>query len=47
MGVGENKYAKYGEKFISVIDECAERYPELLQNRPEINQNGKIIKVRK
>ena len=47
MGVGENKYAKYGEKFISVIDECVERYPELLQNRSEINQNEKITKGRK
>ncbi len=34
MGVGENKYAKYGEKFIRVIDECVGKYPELLQNKP-------------
>lgn len=32
-GVGENKYAKYGERFLSVIMECVDEYPELAQNR--------------
>ena len=47
MGVGENKYAKYGEKFISVIDECVEKYPELLQNRPLVNIDEEPVKRRK
>ena len=38
-GVGENKYVKYGERFLIVIEECAEDYPELIQNKKEINQN--------
>lgn len=32
-GVGENKYNKYGERFLAVIEECAGNYPELLQNK--------------
>lgn len=34
-GVGENKYIKYGERFLSVIEECTEVYPELLQDKSE------------
>lgn len=29
-GVGENKYMKYGERFLSLIEECVEEYPELI-----------------
>jgi len=28
-GVGENKYAKYGKRFIRKIEECIASYPEL------------------
>ena len=38
-GVGENKYMKYGERFLSIIEECAEDYPELIQNKTEISQS--------
>lgn len=31
-GVGENKYAKYGERFLAVIVECAGKYPELIRD---------------
>lgn len=31
-GVGENKYAKYGERFLAVIAECAGKYPELIRD---------------
>ena len=31
-GVGENKYMKYGERFLSKIEECTKEYPELIQN---------------
>ena len=37
-GVGENKYAKYGERFLSKIEECTEDYPELLQNKEEADR---------
>lgn len=37
-GVGENKYYKYGERFLTVIEECAEIYPELIQNKAYFNQ---------
>lgn len=37
-GVGENKYNKYGERFLTVIDECTEIYPELIQNKADFNQ---------
>ena len=47
MGVGENKYAKYGEKFIRVIDECVEKYPELLQNKPLVNRVEEPVKKRR
>lgn len=32
-GVGENKYLKYGERFLAVIKECAQEYPGLLQDK--------------
>lgn len=32
-GVGENKFAKYGERFIELIEKCANDYPELLDNK--------------
>ncbi len=32
-GVGENKYNKYGERFLAIIEECAGNYPELIQNK--------------
>lgn len=38
-GVGEYKYAKYGERFIAVIEECAEAYPELIHNKTESGQS--------
>ncbi len=30
-GVGENKFSKYGERFLAVIEECVGVYPELRQ----------------
>ena len=38
-GVGENKYAKYGERFLSRIEECTKEYPELLQNKMEVDRH--------
>lgn len=32
-GVGENKYAKYGERFLAVVDTCVKDYPELIHHR--------------
>lgn len=32
-GVGENKFAKYGERFISVIEDYVRDCPELIQNK--------------
>ena len=32
-GVGENKFSKYGESFLSVVEKCAGEYPELLINK--------------
>lgn len=32
-GVGDNKYAKYGERFMAVITSMVEEYPELLKNK--------------
>ena len=37
-GVGENKYVKYGDRFLSVIEKCIENYPELIQNKKEASQ---------
>ncbi len=34
-GVGENKFSKYGEKFLSVVEKCAGEYPELLTNKAD------------
>lgn len=36
-GVGENKYLKYGERFLAVITECTEEYPELIQDKADLN----------
>ncbi len=38
-GVGENKYRKYGRRFLFVIEECVEEYPELIQNKADIWEN--------
>ncbi len=38
LGVGANKYNKYGERFLAVIDEFTKRYPELIKNKPGLNQ---------
>lgn len=32
-GVGEHKYLKYGARFLDVIAECTERYPELVREK--------------
>lgn len=37
-GVGENKYNKYGERFIDVINDCIEVYPELAKSKIINNQ---------
>lgn len=37
-GVGANKYVKYGERFLSVIEACTEDYPELIQDKIEVSQ---------
>ena len=37
-GVGENKFAKYGERFLALIEECVEEYPELVRSKEETNQ---------
>lgn len=38
-GVGENKYAKYGERFTELIEECIGEYPELVLNTEKKNQD--------
>ncbi len=38
-GVGEHKYSKYGERFLAVIEESINIYPELLQNKSDINES--------
>ena len=38
-GVGENKFTKYGERFLVLIEECIGEYPELLQHKKEISQH--------
>lgn len=38
-GVGENKFVKYGERFLVLIEECIGEYPELLRNKKEISQH--------
>ena len=37
-GVGENKLLKYGKRFLALIEECIEEYPELIQNKKKISQ---------
>ena len=32
-GVGENKYGKYGERFLELIGQCIQDYPELVQSK--------------
>ena len=32
-GVGENKFKKYGDKFLKAIAECCEEYPDLIANK--------------
>ena len=32
-GVGENKFEKYGERFLCIIEKMVGEYPELLENR--------------
>ncbi len=39
-GVGENKYSKYGERFLAVIEECVDIYPGLFQNKADINESA-------
>lgn len=38
-GVGENKYAKYGERFTELIEDCIGEYPELILNKEKKNQD--------
>ena len=38
-GVGENKFVKYGERFLVLIEEYIGEYPELLRNKKEISQH--------
>ena len=45
-GVGENKFVKYGERLLVLIEACIEEYPELLQNKKEIRQyNDSDVKI--
>ena len=37
-GVGENKFDKYGERFLALIEECVREFPELIQNKNETSQ---------
>jgi ATP-dependent DNA helicase RecQ len=30
-GVGENKFVKYGDRFLGLIEECIGEYPELIE----------------
>ena len=38
-GVGENKFVKYGERFLVLIEEYIGEYPELLRNKKEISHH--------
>jgi ATP-dependent DNA helicase RecQ len=40
-GVGENKFVKYGDRFLGLIEECIGEYPELIQNKKGISQREK------
>lgn len=42
-GVGENKYLKYGERFIDVVNECIKLYPELIEGKI----TGELIEEKK
>ncbi len=46
-GVGENKYVKYGERFILIVKEYAEIYPELIQNKASVLEELKGTKKAK
>ena len=48
-GVGDNKYMKYGERFLEVIREYTDIYPDLLTDRvsPEQETTVSVTKVRK
>lgn len=46
-GVGENKYVKYGERFILVVEECVEIYPELIENKISLVEEEKVLKITK
>ena len=37
-GVGEHKFAKYGEHFLALIEACIAENPQLIQNKMEISQ---------
>lgn len=38
-GVGENKYMKYGNRFLSLIEACIEDDPELIQSKAQVGQS--------
>ncbi len=47
-GVGENKYVKYGERFLEVIDETIDEYPELIKSKTQNEKSTEITpKARK
>lgn len=41
-GVGENKFVKYGERFLLLIEDCIGEYPELVQNKEKISQYNEV-----
>ena len=38
-GVGENKFLKYGEHFLELLEKCIEEYSELIRNKMEEKYN--------
>lgn len=47
-GVGENKFAKYGERFLALMEECIGEYPALIQNKKESSQDDEAaVKIPK
>lgn len=42
-GVGENKLKKYGDRFLKVIEECCNNYPDLLADR--LDEEMPIVEV--
>lgn len=47
-GVGENKFIKYGERFLRLIEESIREFPELIQNKKEIRQiAGADVKMKR